>query len=101
MECILYKIQSVGKSENPFNLRLNNNRKDVNNPKVIPPGNHFKIHSHKFMKHAKYTLTEQLAEISNVSKVTIRLWLKRQEDFGVIKLETLALKGQNQELNTV
>ena len=101
MECILYKIQSVGKSENPFNLRLNDNRKDVNNPKVIPPGNHFKIHSHKFMKHAKYTLTEQLAEISNVSKVTIRLWLKRQEDFWVIKLETLALKGQNQELNTV
>ena len=101
MECILYKTQFVGKSKTPFNLRLNNNRKDVNNPKVILPGNHFKIHSHNFMKHAKYTLTEQLAEISNISKVTIRLWLKQQEDFWVIKLKTLALKGQNQELNTV
>ena len=36
MECILCKIQYVGKSEIPFNLRLNNRRKDVNNSKAIP-----------------------------------------------------------------
>ena len=36
MECVLCKIQYVGKSETPFNLRLNNHRKDVYNPTAIP-----------------------------------------------------------------
>ena len=42
MECILCKIQYVGKFETPFNLTLNNHRKDVNNPTAIPACNHFK-----------------------------------------------------------
>ena len=76
MECILYKIQYVGKSETRFNLRLNNHRKDVYNLKAIPACNQFKIHGHNLMKHAKFTLIEQLTEISNVSKDTLRLRLK-------------------------
>ena len=52
-------------------------RKGVNNTKAIPACNHFKIPGHNFMKHAKFTLTEQLAEISNVSKEILRLRLKR------------------------
>ena len=99
MECILCKIQYVGKSETPFNLRLDNHRKDVNNPKAIPACNHFKMHGHNFMKHAKFTLIEQLTEISNVRKDTLKLRLKRLEDFWIIKLETLAPKRLNQELN--
>ena len=101
MECILCKIQYVGKSETSFNLRLNNYRKDVYNLKAIPACNHFKIHGHNFMKHAKFTLIEQLTEISNVSKDTLKLRLKRREDFWIIKLKTLAPKGLNQELNNV
>ena len=101
MECILCKIQYVGKSETPFNLRLNNHGKNVNNPKAISACSHFKIHGHNIMKHAKFTLIEQLTEISNISKDTIRLWLKRREYFWIIKLETLAPKGLNQELNNV
>ena len=81
MECILCKIQYVGKSDTPFNLKPNNHRKDVNNPKAITACNHFKMHGDKFMKHAKFTLIEQVTEISNVSKGTLRLWLKRREDF--------------------
>ena len=47
MECILWKIQYIGKSfGDPFNLRLNNHRKDDNNPKAIPTCNHFEIHGH-------------------------------------------------------
>ena len=65
------------KIRDPFNLRLNNHRKDVYNPKAIPACNHFKIHGHNFMNHAKFTLIEQLTEISNVSKDTLRLRLKR------------------------
>ena len=53
------------------------------------------------MKHAKFTQIEQLTEIPNVSKDTLRLRLKRREDFSIIKLETLAPKGLNQELNNV
>ena len=53
------------------------------------------------MKHANFTLIEQLTEILNVSKDNIRLRLKRREDFWIIKLETLALKGLNLELNNV
>ena len=56
MECILCKIQYVGKAETPFNLRLNNHRKDVNSPKAFPACNHFKMHSHNFMKYEKFTL---------------------------------------------
>ena len=55
MECILCKIQYVGKAETRFNLRLHNYRKDVNNPKAIPECQHFKLHGHKFMNHAKLT----------------------------------------------
>ena len=50
MECILCKIQYVGNSEIPFNLRLNNHKKDVNNPKAISVRNHFKKNDHNFMK---------------------------------------------------
>ena len=99
MERIICKIQYVVKSETPFNLRLNNHRKDVNNPKAIPACNHFKMHGHNFMKHAKFTLIEQLTEISKVGKDTLKLQLKRLEDFWIIKLETLAPKRLNQELN--
>ena len=58
MECILCKIQYVVKSETPFNLRLNNHRKDANNLKAILACNHFKMHGHNFMKYTKFTLTE-------------------------------------------
>ena len=68
---------------------------------MIPACNHFKMHDHNFIKHAKFTLTEQLTEISHVSKDTLRLRLKRREEFWIIKLETLAPTGLNQELNHV
>ena len=53
MECILSKIQYVGKYETHFNLRPNNHRKNVNNLKVIPACHHLKTHGHIFMKHGK------------------------------------------------
>ena len=36
LEYILCNIQHIGKSETSFNIRLNNHRKDVSNPKAIP-----------------------------------------------------------------
>ena len=44
--------------ETPFDLRVNNHKKDVaNDLKAIPTCHHFEIHGHNFMKHAKFTLT--------------------------------------------
>ena len=91
MECILYKIQYIWKPKTLFNLRLNNHRKDASNPKAIPTCNHIKIRGHIFIKHAKFTLIEQLYEQLNFSKDTLRL----------IKLKTVAPKALNQELNNV
>ena len=45
------------------------------------------------MKHAKFTLIEQLREISNVSKDTLRLRLKRREDFWIIKTRNTFSQG--------
>ena len=63
MECILCKIQFAGKPKTPFNWRLNNHTKYFNNLKAIPAWNHFKINGHNFMKHAKFTLIEELGEL--------------------------------------
>ena len=53
------------------------------------------------MKHTKFTPIQSLTEISNKSTDTRRLQLKRQEDFWIIKLQKLAPKKLNQELNNV
>ena len=53
------------------------------------------------MKNPKFTLIEQLTEILNVIKDTLRLWVKRREDLWIIKLKKLAPKVLNQELNKV
>ena len=93
MKSLLCKIQYVGKSKTPYNLKLNNHRKDINNQKVIPACHHFKTHGHT-LKQTKFSLIEKLTEISNVSKNTLlRLQVKRREDFWINKLRTLARKG--------
>ena len=103
MECTLCKLQYIGKAETPFNIRLNNHRKDAtgNNPKAIPASMHFKQPGHNFNKHAKFTLIEQIKKVDNTGKDTIKIRLKRREDFWISTLDTLAPKGLNQELNNV
>ena len=53
------------------------------------------------MKHGKFALIEQLTEILNVGKDTLRLRLKQREDFWIIKLKALAPKGPNQKQSNV
>ena len=101
MECALCKIQYVGKAETAFNIRLNNHRKDVNNPKSIPADLNFRKPGHSFNLHAKFKLIKQLSNIHATDKETLKLQLKRCEDFLIQKLETLIPKGLNQELNNV
>ena len=95
----LCKILYVGKAETAFNIRLNNHRKDANNPKSIPADFHFRKPGHSFNLHAKFTLIEQLSNIHTTDKETLKFRLKRREDFWIQKLETLTPKGLNQKLN--
>ena len=97
MECTLCKIQYVGKAEKPFNIRLNKHRKDANsnNPKAIPVSIHFKQAGHNFSKQATLTLTEQLNNTINTDIDTIKIRLKRGEDFSMLKPDALTPKGLN------
>ena len=49
MECILCKMQYVGKAETAFNLRLNNYRKDTKKPNSILAWKHFHQKMSKFI----------------------------------------------------
>ena len=103
MGCTLCKVQYAGKAETPFNIRLNNHRKDAigNHPKAIPASIHFKQPGHNFNKHAKFTLIEQINNTINTDIDTIKIRLKRREDFWILKLDTLTPKGLNKDFNKV
>ena len=81
LECILFNLQYVGKSETSFNIRLNNHRKDVSNLKALPVCVHIRKEEHNFIQHAKFTLIKELNETENVSKAILKLRLKQTEDF--------------------
>ena len=61
MDCQKCGAQYVEKSETPFNIRLNNHRKDVQNLQVtLRASQHFREANHSFNRDAKSTLTEQI-----------------------------------------
>ena len=95
MECVLCKIQYVGKAETAFNVKLNNHRQDVYNPKPIPVDFHFRKPVHSFNLHANFPFIEQLSYIHRTDKETLKFRLKRREDFCIQKRETLTPKGLN------
>ena len=83
MECALCKVQYAGKAQTTFNIRLNNHRKDVNNPKSILADLRFREPGHSFNMHAKFTLMEQqVSNIYTTDKDTLKFLLKCREDFG-------------------
>ena len=98
-ECILCNFQYVGKSETAFNIRLNNHRKDIKKRNTIEVCKHFNNNEHTFSKHVKFIITEQLRNISSTPTETLKLRLKKRENFWITKLKTLIPYGFNQELN--
>ena len=72
MEYASCKVQYVRKAETAFNIRLNNHRKHVNNPKSIPTDLHFRKPGCSFNLHAKFTLIEQLSNIHTTDKETLK-----------------------------
>ena len=75
LECTLYSKQYVGKSEWPFNLRLNNYKhriKSTDSDKLLPVEQHFRSAHHDFSVHAKFTVIEQI-EKSTLGNITFIL----------------------------
>ena len=58
LECIICKIQYVGKSEWPFNIRMNKHRDDVQKHDAILACQHFKKYNHNFNEHARFIIIE-------------------------------------------
>ena len=98
MECRICRIQYIGKSETEFNIRLNNQRKDVNRQNATQAGQHFKLPNLNFSQHARFTLIEQLDNM-RIDKNLTTLRLKNPEDFWIETLKTLHPYGFNAELN--
>ena len=98
MECILCKMEYVGKAEIAFNLRLNNHRKDTKNPNSILAWKHFQEKGHNFNKHAKFMIIDKLVNLHG-SKERLREMLVIRENFWIQKLKTLVPFGLNEELS--
>ena len=99
--CILCKrSQYVGKSEPPFNLRINTHRYDVKSPNGGPFDKHFNLPGHNYNDHARYILIEQIQSTKNKSKAEIRKLLEDREDFWMTKLNTIIPNGCNDHLNS-
>ena len=98
MECILCKMQDVGKAETAFNLRLNNHRKDTKKPNSILACKHFQEKGHNFNKHAKFIIIDKLVNLHG-SKEALRELLVIRGNIWIQKLKTLVLFGLNHELS--
>ena len=81
MECRIFPIQYIGKSETEFNVRLNNHGKDVNRQNASQVDQHFKLPNHNFNQHARLTLIEQLDKMK-IDKDLATLRLQKRETSG-------------------
>ena len=88
LECYICNIQYISKSETPFNIRLNNHRKNVKNPNTILAS-----------KYGKFITIEQLRNIRTTSTETLKERLKQRGNFWIMKLKTLAPHCLNKDLN--
>ena len=80
MECIICNLQYVGKNETPFKIKLNNHRKDFEDPKAILADKHFQKNGHRFNEHARFTIIDRLTN-TNLDKEILRERLIQRENF--------------------
>ena len=98
MQCRKCSIQYVGKTETPFNHRLNNHRNNAYRPKqdTIPACRHFTENNHDFNRDAKFTLIEQIHDTTKTHSQRQKIIIER-ENFWITELKTLAPYGLNQD----
>ena len=91
---------SKGKcSETPFRIRLKNYRKVIKDPSAIPAYKHINSPNYDFNTHRKFTIIEQLRDITSSFTEILKERLKQREKFWIKKLKPLAPYGLNQELS--
>ena len=78
LECYIYNIQHIGKSETP----LNSHRKNVKNPIAVVPCKHFIKHDHYFKNHGKFIIIEQLRNIRKTSIKTLKERINNEKTSG-------------------
>ena len=59
----------------------------------------FNNNEHRFSKHGKFIIVEQLRNINTTPTETLKLRLKERENFRIKKLKTLTPSSLNQEPN--
>ena len=91
LQCRICQLQYVGKSETPFNIHLNNHRKDAKLGASILTCKHFSEQNHNFQQHAEFTLIEQIKKQGTAEET--RTLPKRRENFWVFKLKTYIEMG--------
>ena len=67
MEYTICKLHHVSKNEATFDIRLNNHRKDVKDPKAILADKDFQKNRHRFNELAKFTIIGRLTN-TNLEK---------------------------------
>ena len=98
IERTLCNKRYAGKAETPFNIRLNNYRKDTKDPNAILACKYFRQQGHSFNSHVKSIILDKLVNTSS-SKDSLLERLIQREDFWIQKLKTLVSYRLNQELS--
>ena len=80
MEYTICKLQHVSKNEARFDIRLNNHRKDVKDPKATLVDKDFQKNGHRINEHAKFTIIGRLTN-TNLEKEILRERLIQRENF--------------------
>ena len=76
LQCGIYKLRYVGKSETTFNIPLNNYWKDAKSEKSILVCKHFNESDHNVQKHPEFTLIEQIRKQTTTeeTKKLLKIW---------------------------
>ena len=69
LQCSICQLQYVGKSETPFNIRLNNHTKDAKSQASILACKHFSKQNHSFQQHAEFTFIEQIKKQTTAEEI--------------------------------
>ena len=81
-----------------MNHRMNGHRSDARRTDKLAVDTHFLEPDHNFERDAVFTIIEKISK-SDLNKSQMTNLLQRREDFWILKLDTLADKGFNTELN--
>ena len=92
MECTICNLQYIGKNETPFNIRLDNHRKDVKDPKAILPRKHSNVvlmlllgsYDVTTLDNIEIKLKQRCERWNNVAYVKVKIHYVEQHRINVV-----------------